>query len=195
MAIASPAARRSTCTPSGSRYTSTTRASCSARRSTTRRAPSSRHDGAETAALAVPKVRPHVRHAKHVAFVPPDHRCDAPRGQTARDPRAVSVSPRPDSADRAVTVDPQGRGIVFQVRARSIGLAPHPRWIDLTLWLKCDLTHPRVRKVEDYGALGRVLHFRITSETDLDPQLMRLMEEAYAVGAQRSAAVRPPAAK
>ena len=87
-----------------------------------------------------------------------------------------------------VTVDPEGRGIVFQVRARSIGLAPHPRWIDLTLWLKRDVTHPRVRKVEDYGALGRVLHFRITSETDLDPQLMRLMEEAYAVGAQR----RPP---
>src|SRR5439155_600258 len=41
MVIARPAGRRSTCTPSGSRSTSTTLASCSARRSTTRRAPSS----------------------------------------------------------------------------------------------------------------------------------------------------------
>ena len=85
-----------------------------------------------------------------------------------------------------VTVDPQGRGIVFQVRARSIGLAPHARWIDMTLWLKRDVTHARVRKVDDYGALGRVLHFPTTSEADVAPPLWRLMREAYAVGAQRA---------
>jgi hypothetical protein len=90
----------------------------------------------------------------------------------------------------SVTIDPQGRGIVFQVRARSIGLAPKARWIDMTLWLKRDATHPRVRKVDDYGSLGRVLHFRITEPNDLDAGLMRLMREAYAVGAQRTARVR-----
>jgi len=84
-----------------------------------------------------------------------------------------------------VTVDPQGRGIVYQVRARAIGLAPKDRWIDLTLWLKSGATHPRVRKVDDYGALGRVLHFRLEREEDLDPALARLLEEAYAVAAQR----------
>jgi uncharacterized protein DUF5655 len=84
-----------------------------------------------------------------------------------------------------VTIDPQGRGMAFQVRARSIGQAPHARWIDMTLWLKRDVSHPRARKVDDYGALGRVLHFRITSETDVDPPLWGLMKEAYAVGAQR----------
>ena len=87
-----------------------------------------------------------------------------------------------------VTVDPQGRGIVFQVRARSIGVTPRTKWIDLTLWLKGDETHPRARRVEDYGALGRILHFRITEESDLDPALTRLLEKAYAVGAQRPAA-------
>jgi hypothetical protein len=46
-------------------------------------------------------------------------------------------------------------------------LAPHARWIDMTLWLKRDVSHPRVRKVDDHGALGRVLHFRITSESDV----------------------------
>src|SRR5438132_4542543 len=156
MAIARPAAPRSTCTPSGSRSTSTTQASCSARRSPTRRAPSSRHDGAETAALAVPDLGPHVRHAEYVAFVPPHLRRDAPCGQTARDPRAVSVPPRPDPADRSGHGRSAGPRIVFQVRARSIGLAPHARWIDMTLWLKRDVTHARVRKVDDYGALGRV---------------------------------------
>jgi uncharacterized protein DUF5655 len=70
-----------------------------------------------------------------------------------------------------VTVDPQGRGIIFQVRARAIGLAPKDRWIDLTLWLKSGSTHPRVRKVDDYGSLGRVLHFRLEREEDLDPAL------------------------
>ena len=46
-----------------------------------------------------------------------------------------------------VTVDPQGRAIAFQVRARSIGVTPRAKWVDLTLWLKSQHTHPRVRKV------------------------------------------------
>ena len=87
-----------------------------------------------------------------------------------------------------VTVDPQARGIVYQVRARAIGLAPKDRWIDLTLWLKSGATHPRVRKVDDYGSLGRVLHFRLVREEDLDPALARLLAEAYAVAAQREIA-------
>lgn len=86
-----------------------------------------------------------------------------------------------------VTVDPQGRAIVFQVRARSIGLAPKAKWVDLALWLKRNAVHPRVRKVDDYGALGRILHFRITTEDDVDAPLLRLIEEAYAIGAQRDA--------
>jgi hypothetical protein len=87
-----------------------------------------------------------------------------------------------------VTVDPPGRGIVFQVRARSIGVTPHAKWVDLTLWLKGNQTHPHVRKVDDYGALGRVLHFRLTSEEDVDPGLLKLLEAAYRVGAQDATA-------
>ena len=97
-----------------------------------------------------------------------------------------------------VTVDPQGRGIVFQVRARAIGLAPKDRWIDLTLWLKSGATHPRVRKIDDYGTLGRVLHFRLEREEDLDSALARLLAEAYAVAAQREitpSRLRPPVRK
>ncbi|HEV8535705.1 MAG TPA: DUF5655 domain-containing protein [Candidatus Limnocylindria bacterium] len=89
-----------------------------------------------------------------------------------------------------VTIDPPGRAIVFQVRARSIGLTPKAKWVDLTLWLKRDVTHPRVRKIDDYGSLGRILHFRLTSEDDVDAPLVRLLEEAYAVGAQRPVTTR-----
>ena len=88
-----------------------------------------------------------------------------------------------------VTVDPQARGIVFQVRARAIGLTPKDRWIDLTLWIKSGATHPRVRKVDDYGSLGRVLHFRLEREEDFDRALARLLAEAYAVAAQREIAL------
>jgi hypothetical protein len=50
-----------------------------------------------------------------------------------------------------------------------------------------------VRKVDDYGRLGRVLHFRFTREEDLDPALARLLTEAYAVAAQREVnRARPP---
>ena len=83
-----------------------------------------------------------------------------------------------------VTVDPQGRGIAFQVRARSIGVMPHAKWVDLTLWLKGGQTHPHVRKVDDYAAMGRVLHFRLTAEEDIDAGLRKLLREAYKVGAQ-----------
>ena len=87
-----------------------------------------------------------------------------------------------------VTVDPQGRGIAFQVRARSIGVTPRAKWVDLSLWLKGGQTHPRVRKVDDYAAMGRVLHFRLTDEEDIDSELVKLMREAYKVGAQDTAA-------
>ena len=92
-----------------------------------------------------------------------------------------------------VTVDPQGRAIVFQVRARSLGVTPRAKWVDLTLWLKGGQTHPGARKVDDYGVLGRILHFRLTSEDDVDPDLIKLLREAYKVGAQDAPAPGPGA--
>jgi hypothetical protein len=121
--------------------------------------------------MALPALRSDVRHAKHVAFLPADDCVHDLVRQIGR-----------------VTVDPQGRGIVFQVRARSIGVTPHANWLDLTLWLKGEQTHPRVRKVDDYGALGRILHFRLTSEEDIDPGLLKLLNAAYRVGAQDTTA-------
>ena len=63
-------------------------------------------------------------------------------------------------------------------------MTPRAKWVDLTLWLKDQQTHLHVRKVDDYGVLGRILHFRLTSEDDLDPELRKLVRAAYRVGAQ-----------
>lgn len=47
-----------------------------------------------------------------------------------------------------------------------------------------------VRKVDDYGVLGRILHFRLTDEEDIDAELVKLMREAYKVGARDAASPR-----
>jgi hypothetical protein len=83
-----------------------------------------------------------------------------------------------------VTLDSQGRGIVFQVRARSIGVAFHPEWLELRIWLKGTARHRLLRKVEDFGTLGKGYHFTLRRPTDLDAPLRALLRRAYAVGAQ-----------
>jgi hypothetical protein len=83
-----------------------------------------------------------------------------------------------------VTLDPQGRGIAFQVRARSIGVSFHPAWLELSLWLKSDAQHRLIRKVEDFGPLGKGYHFTLRSPRDVDRPMRALLRRAYAVGAQ-----------
>ena len=85
---------------------------------------------------------------------------------------------------RVETLDAQGRGIAFQVRARSIGVGFHRDWLELRLWLKGDASHPLLRKVEDFGPLGRGYHFTLRRPADLDAKLRALLRRAYAVGAQ-----------
>jgi hypothetical protein len=134
--------------------------------------------------LALPQVRAH--------FVTPDmsHSCRRMRVANhldGRPPSIVGLYRHIHDLVRQigpVTADPQGSGIVFQVRARSIGVTTRERWVDLTLWLKGGQTHPAVRKVDDYGVLGRVLHFRLTDEEDIDAELVKLLRDAYRVGAQ-----------
>ena len=89
-----------------------------------------------------------------------------------------------------VRVDPQGRGIAFQVRARSIGVMFRRDSIDLGLWLKHPIRDARVTRVEEFGALGRAYHFPIRRPEDLDAALLQLVRQAYAVGAQEVPTIR-----
>jgi hypothetical protein len=57
-------------------------------------------------------------------------------------------------------------------------------FLDAGLWLRRKADHPRLRKIEDFGRLGQVHHFRLESPDDVDAALETLIREAYRVGTQ-----------
>jgi hypothetical protein len=61
--------------------------------------------------------------------------------------------------------------------------------LDATLWLKRKVKHPRVQRVEYFGALGYGYHFRLERPEDVDRRLRALVREAYRIGKQESRAV------
>ena len=83
-----------------------------------------------------------------------------------------------------VTVYAQKSRIVFQVRVRFAGAVTHKSWLEATLWLQHRADHPCLTRVEDFGRLGYVLHFRLAKAEDIDGDLAALMGEAYSVGKQ-----------
>lgn len=74
--------------------------------------------------------------------------------------------------------------IVIQARVRFAGAVVRTSYLDASLWLRRRATHPRLRRVEDYGPLGVGHHFRLEVPTDIDAPLRALMREAYRVGTQ-----------
>lgn len=91
-----------------------------------------------------------------------------------------------------VTVYAQKTRIVLQTRVRFAGVVVHGKWLDVGLWLRRRVRHPRVRRIEDYGRLGFGVHIRVSSSSDLDRDVAGLVREAYA-GTIRS--VRKPVAR
>ena len=83
-----------------------------------------------------------------------------------------------------VTVYAQKSRITIMARVRFAGAVVHNSYLDAGLWLRRKATHPALRKIEDYGRLGCVHHFRLTSPDDVDARLRELMAEAYRVGTQ-----------
>ena len=79
-------------------------------------------------------------------------------------------------------------------RVRFAGAVVHSSYLDAGVWLRRRADHPRLRRIEDFGPLGCVHHFRLESAEDIDAELVALMREAYRVGTQqltRRNAVRP----
>jgi hypothetical protein len=74
--------------------------------------------------------------------------------------------------------------IVIMSRVRFAGAVVRASYLDANLWLRRRVDHPRLRRVEDYGALGFGHHFRLETPTDIDAPLEALMHEAYRVGTQ-----------
>ncbi len=63
------------------------------------------------------------------------------------------------------------------------------------LWLTRRTNHPRLRKVETFGANSFGLHFRLMGPEDLDDPFAQLVREAYAVGCQEHLQGRKKGAK
>jgi hypothetical protein len=83
-----------------------------------------------------------------------------------------------------VTAYAQKTRIVIQARVRFAGAVVRTSYLDAGLWLRRRADHPRLRRIEDFGALGCVHHFRLESPDDIDAELVALMREAYRVGTQ-----------
>jgi len=81
-----------------------------------------------------------------------------------------------------VIVYAQKTRIVFQVRVRFGGAVVRTTWLDASLWLKRKVRHPRLQRIENFGALGYGLHFRLTRPGDVDRRLRALVRESYRIG-------------
>ena len=82
-----------------------------------------------------------------------------------------------------VTTYAQKTRIVIQVRVRFAGAVVYKEWLDATLWLKREATHPRLHRVENFGRLGYGLHFRLDRPAQVDTALRALVREAYRAAA------------
>jgi hypothetical protein len=79
---------------------------------------------------------------------------------------------------------PEKTRIAFHVRMSFAQLAPKRDWIDGHLVLAAPSPRPFVRRIESFSPRNHVHHFRIGSESDLSPEFLALLSEAYAVGRQ-----------
>lgn len=83
-----------------------------------------------------------------------------------------------------VTAYAQKSRITIMARVRFAGAVVHNSYLDAGLWLRRKADHPRLRRIEDFGRLGQVHHFRLERPDDVDADLKALMREAYRVGTQ-----------
>jgi len=81
-----------------------------------------------------------------------------------------------------VSAHPVKTRIVFQAETPFAAAVPRKHSLDIYVWLKCWASHPRLYRREehvfrDFGHL-----FRLEQPADLDPGLIALLREAYAIG-------------
>src|SRR5512140_270934 len=69
--------------------------------------------------------------------------------------------------------------IVIQQRVRFAGAVVRSDWLDVHLWLKREVNHPRLSRTEELGGLGFACHFKLRDPTEIDESLADLVHEAY----------------
>ena len=84
-----------------------------------------------------------------------------------------------------VTVLPEKSRIAFQARMSFAQLTPKRTWVDGHLVLARRVDSPLFRRVDSISTRNHVHHFRLAAETDITPELLEFMREAYSVGEQK----------
>lgn len=105
-----------------------------------------------------------------------DHFAGKPASLRATFRRWVAVA----RACGPVTVYAQQTRIVLQSRVRFAGAVVRQGSLDATLWLRRQVGHPLLSRLEDFGRLGYGAHFRLTTPDDIDGALVALVREAFA---------------
>ncbi len=85
-----------------------------------------------------------------------------------------------------VTVYAQKTRIVLQQRVRFAGAVVRSDWLDVHLWLRRAVRHPRLFRNESLGQLGYACHFKLRDPGEIDDALKDLVQEAYSLGKQGS---------
>jgi hypothetical protein len=84
--------------------------------------------------------------------------------------------------------------IVFQAWVRFAGVVTHRDWLEAGLWLRRQVQHPRLRRVESFGRLGYGHYFRLEDPSDMDTALAGLVREAYEAVRQGTGKSKPAGA-
>ena len=94
--------------------------------------------------------------------------------------RAVLAAARRAGPVRAYA---QKTRIVLQARVRFASVIVRAGSLDLGLWLRRRVEHPRMIRTESLGRLGFGVHFRVAAPGDIDSALRALIREARRAGA------------
>ncbi len=78
-----------------------------------------------------------------------------------------------------VTVYAQKSRIVLQQRVRFSGVVVRADWLDVHLWLRHEVSHPRFYRSECLGRLGFAQHFKLRYPMEIDEPLAALIRESY----------------
>lgn len=75
--------------------------------------------------------------------------------------------------------------IAFMERVRFAGATPKRNWLDISVWLRRRVKHPRFRRIETIYPDVHVHSLRVTRLEELDDEVAEWLREAYAVGCQQ----------
>ncbi len=85
-----------------------------------------------------------------------------------------------------VTVIAQQTRIVVMVRVRFVNVVVRRRWMDYSIALRHEVTHPLLHRLDYYPPRWWAHIFRFRAPADVDERIAGWLAESYLVGAQES---------